>query len=34
MLYARDGQKAAVLSGKQTRADFERAIGKLLTGSK
>ena len=33
VLYARDGQKAAVLSGKQTRADFERAIGKLLTGS-
>ena len=30
VLYARDGQKAAVLSGKQTRADFEREITKLL----
>ncbi|HEY1251309.1 MAG TPA: TlpA disulfide reductase family protein [Thermoanaerobaculia bacterium] len=30
VLYARDGHKAAILSGKQSRADFEREIGKLL----
>jgi thiol-disulfide isomerase/thioredoxin len=30
VLYARDGRKAAVLSGKQSRSDFEREIGKLL----
>ena len=33
VLYARDGHKAAALSGKQSKADFEREIGKLLTGS-
>jgi thiol-disulfide isomerase/thioredoxin len=30
VLYARDGRKAAALSGKQSKADFEREIGKLL----
>jgi thiol-disulfide isomerase/thioredoxin len=33
VLYARDGHKAAALSGKQSKADFEREIGKLLNGS-
>ena len=32
VLYARDGRKAAALSGKQSKADFEREIGKVLTG--
>jgi thiol-disulfide isomerase/thioredoxin len=30
VLYARDGRKAAALSGKQSKADFEREIGRLL----
>jgi len=33
VLYARDGRKAAALSGKQSKADFEREIGKLINGS-
>jgi thiol-disulfide isomerase/thioredoxin len=33
VLYARDGHKAVALSGKQSKADFEREIGKLLNGS-
>jgi thiol-disulfide isomerase/thioredoxin len=33
VLYARDGKKAAVLSGKQSRASLEREIAKLLKGS-
>jgi len=30
VLYGRDGKKATALSGKQSSADFEREIGKLL----
>jgi len=33
VLSARDGRKAAALSGKQSKADFEREIGKLINGS-
>ena len=30
VLYGRDGKKASVLSGKQSPADFEKAVAKLL----
>lgn len=30
VLYGRDGKKAGVLSGKQSPADFEKAVAKLL----
>jgi thiol-disulfide isomerase/thioredoxin len=33
VLYAKDGKKAAVLSGKQSRASLEREITRLLKGS-
>ena len=33
VLYAKDGKKAAVLSGKQSRETLEREITKLLKGS-